>query len=269
MHYQTFPPPAALAHYVRFFWVLEAEVAPNDFYIHRAMADGCAELLFHYKGTFDEMLDGEKTERSFLSGIHGQAQTFRRFRINESFGIFGVYLYPHALPHFFDLPASEFSNQMPDLRCLSNNRGTRLEEEVMTAGNNEQRIDILCSFFASRLAKKQKSPHHLELAIQSIIQNSGRVSVEALASQHCLSKRHFERKFKELSGFSPKLYTRIVRFQSVFRELNVTRPSLTEVAHQCGYYDQSHFIHDFKEFSGFNPREFLHEDNSECINWAV
>ena len=41
MLYQVFDPPANLAPYVRFFWALEADVAPGEEFVHRSMADGC------------------------------------------------------------------------------------------------------------------------------------------------------------------------------------------------------------------------------------
>src|SRR5687768_16270959 len=99
MNYFTIQPPASLAAYVRFFWVLEGDVAQS--YIHRSMADGCAELLFHYQGIFDELTESGKTEKSFRSGLSGQSQHFRRFTISENFGIFGVYLYPYAVQDLF------------------------------------------------------------------------------------------------------------------------------------------------------------------------
>ena len=31
---------------------------------------------------------------------------------------------------------------------------------------------------------------------------------------------------------------------------------LTDIALQCGYYDQGHFNHDFETLSGYTPKEF-------------
>jgi transcriptional regulator GlxA family with amidase domain len=84
------------------------------------------------------------------------------------------------------------------------------------------------------------------------------VDVNALAGKCFLSRRQFERNFKACSGFSPKLYTRIIRFQAAAKEYGMQYQSLTDIAYRCGYYDQSHFIHDFKEFSGFHPKEYFY-----------
>ncbi len=69
--------------------------------------------------------------------------------------------------------------------------------------------------------------------------------------------RQFERKFKQFSGFSPKLFSRIIRFQSAIKKYDDKKMPLTEIAYECGYYDQSHFIHDFKEFSGYSPMQYF------------
>ena len=71
-----------------------------------------------------------------------------------------------------------------------------------------------------------------------------------------MSDRSFERRFKELAGFSPKLYSRIARFQAALTHYGSGLP-LTDIAHNCGYYDQSHFINDFKEFSGYSPKVYF------------
>ncbi|MBC8045504.1 MAG: AraC family transcriptional regulator, partial [Fimbriimonadaceae bacterium] len=82
-------------------------------------------------------------------------------------------------------------------------------------------------------------------------------NVEQLARQNFLSIRQFERNFKEFSGFRPKLFSRIIRFQSALSEYDNKGKPLTEIAYACGYYDQSHFIHDFKEFSGHYPKHYF------------
>ncbi len=129
MKYYTIPPSQKLAGFVKCFWVLEDERTTHNPYIHRTLADGFAELIFHYKGTFDELTSQGKIERSFTLGIHGQSQNYRRFLIKENFGIFGVYLYPFSIPQFFTLPATELSNEMPGLETLLGERENFLNKE--------------------------------------------------------------------------------------------------------------------------------------------
>ena len=90
-----------------------------------------------------------------------------------------------------------------------------------------------------------------------MIEMRGSVNISAMAREHALSTRQFERKFKEVAGLSPKLYSRIIRFQAATKHKLNGRCDLTEVAYACGYYDQSHFINDFREFSGYTPKEFF------------
>jgi AraC-like DNA-binding protein len=262
MTYYTIAPSSPLAAYVRFFWVLEG----NEPYCHRSMADGCAEMVFHYKGLFDEVTIPSRVERSFASGLHGPAKNFRRFSIDESFGIFGVYLYPFAIPQLFSMPASELSDQSPDLPTVLGKDGVELEERIMSAGTNSQRVAIMTSFLEKKLLAGNNGPTAFCSAISNIIQSGGAMSVKELANRSFLSIRQFERKFITYSGFSPKLYSRIIRFQNATQQYGISQKSLTDIAYECGYYDQSHFIHDFKQFSGYHPKQYF-SGNAEAVLW--
>ncbi|MBC7886695.1 MAG: helix-turn-helix transcriptional regulator [Ferruginibacter sp.] len=266
MKYFTIPPSQTIAKYVRTFWVLEGTLAQDQIYTHRTMADGSAELFFHYDGIFDELLPNDKTESSIASGISGPSEKFNRFCIRKNFGMFGVYLYPFALPHFFKIPASSLSNEMPDLETLLGQAGKELEEKIMLAKDNCSRVQLMTSFFEERLAHNNCTHTHLFDAIHYIIQNKGTTKVEELATLNFLSVRQFERNFKSFAGFSPKLYSRIIRFQSAINQYGNKNRTLTQIAYDCGYYDQSHFIHDFKEFSGYHPQQYF-SGNAEGVEW--
>lgn len=257
MKYFTISPPPKLSGFVRCFWVLEDEVTSEKPYVHRVMADGCAEMIFHYQTPFDEIFSKDKVETSFHSGVHGQSQNFRRFIVYQNFGIFGVYLYPFAIPFLFSIPSDELSNEMPDLPTLMGNEGKFLEEKIMMAESNEKRVEIITGYIEKKIARNYRHEPAVFSTICNIIQTRGIANVQQLAEQSFLSTRQFERKFKAFSGFSPKLYSRIVRFQSALNMYGDSKKSLTEIAYECGYYDQSHFIHDFKEFSGQHPRHFF------------
>ncbi|GAA4315566.1 DUF6597 domain-containing transcriptional factor [Compostibacter hankyongensis] len=257
MLYRTISPPPQLAPFVRAFWVLEGAASTEAPYIHRTLADGCAELIFHYRGRFDELTGkNEEQTASFRSGIHGPHSRFRRFIVRQDFGIFGVYLYPYALPLLFSRPANVLSNEMPSLEALSGNEGKILEEQVMPADHAE-RIAFITAFLEKKLLSRAAPEPPVFAAIRNIIRHRGTDKVKELANTYALSTRQFERNFKFFSGFSPKLYSRIIRFQSVQDAYKDPNSSLTRLAYASGYYDQSHFIHDFRTFSGYHPRHFF------------
>jgi AraC-like DNA-binding protein len=266
MRYFTINPPDRLAQYVRYFWVLEGEASFEQPYVHRSMADGCAELIFHYTGIFDELLKDDGTEKSFSSGLAGPSQIFRRFLIRKNFGIFGVYLYPFAVSQLFSLPGTDVTNQMPDLKSLLGNEGNALEEKMMLAINNTQRLKIITEFLEKRLIKSEKQPPGVFEVIKYIIQTNGMTKIDELAEKNFQSTRQFERNFKRFSGFSPKLFSRIIRFQTALAAYNNKNKSLTDIAYECGYYDQSHFIQDFKEFSGHTPKDYF-SGKTESTEW--
>jgi len=246
--------------------VLEGDASLDKPYVHRSMADGCAELIFHYNGIFDELLHNNKTERSFSSGLAGLSQVYRRFSIRQNFGIFGVYLYPFALPQLFSIPGQELKNQMLELRSFVGIGAGELEEQMMLAPNNEVRVKIISEFLERRLTNVKREPPGVFEAIKYIIHSNGTTKVEELADRYFLSSRQFERNFKQYAGFSPKLFSRIIRFQSALGEYGYKGKSLTEIAYEYGYYDQSHFIQDFKQFSGHNPSHYF-SGKTEATQW--
>jgi AraC-like DNA-binding protein len=265
MNYYQIPSPPMLAKYVRFFWVLEGQPDGDSTYVHRSVADGSAEMIFHYQGLF-QTLTGPAVSTEFRAGIDGQSSKFRRYETGEQFGIFGAYLFPFAVPALLGHSAAAISNQMPDLASLLGQEGKDLEEQMMLAAGNQQRAALLSAFLYKRLQKREQAAPSIFSSIHYIIQTRGIVNIETLAADVCLSARQFERRFKEYAGFSPKLYSRIIRFQAAIAAFGNRYRSLTEIAYDCGYYDQSHFIHDFKEFSGHHPRHYFKGD-TESTRW--
>lgn len=257
MLYQTYAPPPELAPYVRFYWALEADLDPGETFVHRSMADGCVEMVFHYRSAFDEIINDSLIEASPIASIQAQTTHYHRFVTDRSFGIFGAYLYPFAIPKFFSLAASELTNLAPDLGSVFGAEGKLLDERVTAAATNVLRVEIVSSFLLSKLRSSSHDLSHIHHAVHSIMLLKGNVNVQALADMHNISKRQFERKFKELAGMSPKLYSRVMRFQAATHFKLNGRADLTDVAYACGYYDQSHFINDFREFSGYSPKEYF------------
>lgn len=257
MRYVTFPTTPKLAPYVRFFWVLESDLSQGEEFVHRSVADGGVEIVFHYRGTFNDLCDAGSSELSPLSNIQAQSTGFRRFATNTSFGIFGAYLYPFAIPRLFAMPAADFTNLSPDLYSVFGMEGKLLEEQMCTAADNEKRVSIISSYLESKLDANKRDLPAVHTAVHTIINAGGLITVEDLAKYFDLSTRQFERRFKEFAGLGPKLYANVIRFQTATAQRSAGIRDLTEIAYRCGYYDQSHFINDFRRFSGYSPKEYF------------
>lgn len=252
MRYYTIQPPDILKPFVRFFWVLEHELAIGEpQYVYRSIADGCTEMVFHYQSSFDEITRRGEQSRS-PSGIQFQTDTYRRFVTHESFSIFGAYIYPFAVPRFFNISSNEATNHALDYDTFLGRAGRELEERIMLAPNNLKRAEILTDFLLMRLRHNVPTDDRIITSIRHVIHSKQHKTVAQLADIFNFSTRQFDRKFKEYAGFSPKTYLRLIRLQEAIQQYGSNK-SLTQIALECGYYDQSHFIHDVKAFTGYHP----------------
>lgn len=227
------------------------------------MADGCAELVFHYRGVFSAA--GQVQPSSVLQG---QSSCFSRYETTSDFGIFGAYLYPFAIPKLLGIPAYELTNLSIGLADILGNDSAMLEERMMAAKNNVDRFNVLSGFLMNKLATNYNEINYVYAAVHEMINSETVPRVEKLSGKYCLSARQFERNFKALSGFPPKMYHRITRFNKAMAMYGQLGKTLTDIAYECGYYDQSHFIHDFKAFSGYHPGVFFsgHAEGTEYRN---
>ncbi|HEY1112365.1 MAG TPA: AraC family transcriptional regulator [Chitinophagaceae bacterium] len=100
-----------------------------------------------------------------------------------------------------------------------------------------------------------KSALPFDRAMLELVRLQGNLPIEQVASLACLSLRQFERVSKERIGVPPKLFARLTRFSKAYR-LREAFPewSWTQIAYECGYFDQMHLIRDFKQFAGTAPR---------------
>lgn len=225
------------------------------------MADACTELVLHTEGVFWELPEScdspRRLEKQSLAIIHAQSDKYQRFITYQPFHIFGAYLYPYALPALFGIPAEDLSNQLVAWEALWAKAGSELMEQTMLTTDIHSKIDLISRFLLQKMPVHSAPP--LFKALRQVVhQPFGLPSVNHLASDCNLSVRQLERLCKQYCGFSPKLFTRLLRFHRAMNHYQANDfIHLTDVAYACGYYDQSHFIHDFKAFSGYHPKQYF------------
>lgn len=251
MIHRQIRPPSGLARFIRHFWIIEYHSGQATELPFRLMADGFPSLVFQYKNRFRDKECPSTVYPCAL--LLGHTCHFRNLMIGGDFGIFGVSLLPYTPPLLFPLTASDYANRVIDINELEGLVYHKLAEKIILAGSNSKRIGILTDYLVSKLSTQTHQDALVQEVVQSIIHYSGRRSVKRLMDKMTLSRRQFERRFREEVGLSPKMFSRIIHFQSCLQEQPPEVKSLTGLAFNKGYADQSHFCREFKAFSGINP----------------
>lgn len=130
-----------------------------------------------------------------------------------------------------------------------------LQEQLLASGDRPSAVRILDQFFSSQL-RQQADDRLIGSAIASIMAGKGQVQVKALADSHYLSQDAFEKRFRKVTGATPKQYATIIRMQALIRESRGAG-SFTGLAYEHGFYDQPHFNRQFRKFTGQAPRDFF------------
>lgn len=82
---------------------------------------------------------------------------------------------------------------------------------------------------------------------------SGHISLDEVARFVHLSPSYFSRLFKSETGQTFSEYLQTIRIDRAKSLLKLEQYSLTQIAEQVGFFDQSHFIKAFKQATGVTP----------------
>lgn len=130
-----------------------------------------------------------------------------------------------------------------------------LEERLAEAETPAAKIDIIEQFLLSKLID-QKPDRLIAEAIARIHTARGNNRISELAGSLYISQDAFEKRFRKITGATPKQFSGIVKMESIVRSKN-TATSFLDMAHANGYFDQAHFNKDFKLFTGLTPTDFF------------
>jgi len=101
------------------------------------------------------------------------------------------------------------------------------------------------------------SVHQLRKALEFIREHLGEdLPLASIAKAAGLSPFHFARRFRQSTGIAPHQFLIHQRVNRA-RHLLVHSPAtLAEIAHQCGFCDQSHLTNHFRRIVGVTPRRY-------------
>lgn len=238
------PPSAALSGLVELYWYY-AGWAPGHAR-ERLLPSGSMELIFD--------LTDETRGDAFLVGAQSGSVEIDTSRPQT---LLGVHFKPGGAFAFLRPPADAFRDEEVTLHEVWGSLARELRERFLETRDPEAMFRLLeATLLRQRVRDLARHPA-VEFALRSFQQPLAPKASD-VGEATGLSSRRFIELFKQQVGLTPKLFSRIRRFQRVLR---LTQPQAdvdwSDVAFDCGYFDQAHFIHDFRGFSGLTPTAYL------------
>ena len=243
-------PAVSLAPYVRRYtaWLDRGQRLVR----RRHVPGGTIPLVFNYEARVKLLRGDDWTEHlSFTAGLHDTVT------ISESAGPnLGVqidFTAPGARL-FYDRPLGELANRSVAAVDVAGPSMDRLASKLFDARTWDDRFEILDAEITSRIAAARPLGRAMDWSWQQLTRSDGAARVGDLVREIGWSERHFAATFRREFGLRPKALARVLRFAraiALLSERDTT--SLTALAVESGYYDQSHFNRDFLRFAGVTP----------------
>ncbi|RHX88196.1 helix-turn-helix domain-containing protein [Leptospira stimsonii] len=198
------------------------------------------------------MNDGNEEWNSSQGHIIGNHLSPFRISPEGNVGFFNIRLFPGAFSELFRIPGKEVRSHVGDLRILNNKEHSDFIERIRAAGSFQERVSISDTYFRKLLSTKKQTESVVVEAVKKIRMSKGKIPISKLILDLGANKKTLERKFQERIGYNPKEFARVVRFQNA-AWMRPGKQSLSDLALDAGYYDQSHFTKEFVSLSGYSP----------------
>lgn len=241
----TYYPQPPLSDFVELMWLYDGYRVPHT--QERLLPTGTTTLVVNFA-----------LREVTLCGAHSTPFLLATERMVAHMG---VHFQPGGAFPFFDLPANALQNTVLDLDSLWGSAVYCLRDRLLAAPTPLIKFHLLEQALLARLASPVAHQAAVAFAVQAM-QHTPTHSLQAIVDQVGFSARRFGQLFAETVGLTPKLFSRVQRFQQVIQQTEGhTSVDWADLALRCGYFDQAHLIHDFRSFANLTPTAYLAQRN--------
>lgn len=256
-------PKRPLSRFIEAIWVANGLSAHKR---ERVLPNGAIELIINL-GSYHKVVNkvderlSEVYRKSWIAGL--QEESILIEAVNET-DLIGIRFRPGGAYPFLHFPVSELTNRVLESDAIMGSLLNRLRETLIETQTLEQRIRLIENFLMRRMNLTFEDPI-VAYALREMSRGAGHRLIHDLSREVGLSNKQLISRFRKVVGASPKMLSRILRFQAVLQSVkNQNRVCWTIVAQRYNYYDQAHLIREFQLLSDSNPSHYLrHRDHNE------
>ena len=167
----------------------------------------------------------------------------------------GVHFRPGGAAPFFGFPISELTGAVIELDLIWKAELESLRDRLLEAADPSGKFDILEGYLRSRAANLE-AEGMVDAAVAAL-RHWPALPIRELATKLGVSQKRMISRFDCRVGCTPKLMSRIFRFQQALQTAHQGEAQdWANFALDCGYYDQAHLIHEFQEFAGMTAADY-------------
>lgn len=251
-----FPQESSCKALVNYVWRIHDQNTSKRF--ETILPKGNAEIIFNLKGNISYCNSTEKTNHTFprvaINGINRVPFILEK----EGEQLFlGIQLNVCALRSLFNILPKEMNDRVIDGTLISRGLDDLWYQLYNLVSFCDQSKEIM-----NWVYQKLAQPNHISYSLPTL---HSKLPVNSTKSVCCLfdySERHVRRIFNEWLGMSIESFVQYKRYLKALHLVHQSNLSLTQIAHDSGYYDQSHFIREFKSYTNLTPKEYRQKKSS-------
>ncbi|AWM80296.1 AraC family transcriptional regulator [Gammaproteobacteria bacterium ESL0073] len=209
-----------------------------------AVPDACVDIIF--------LCDKDNPN----ARICGCTLSAKLVEVQKNKHYFGIRFAPGYTPKFSQAQTKELIDSEFNLTEVDPSAAIVIDK-IAQAHSFDEQINIFITHYQEHLLTSELSGLCKQIN-QLILSNNGDIRIADIESLTGFSTRYIYKTFTDQFGISPKFYCLTLRFQNALLKLLYNDSvTLTELAIDLGYADQSHFLREFKKFAAVSPKKFL------------
>ena len=267
MIYRLYKPGLPLSQFIEFFFYYDGHHAGQT--MEKLLPDGSIDLLIDLTDSpkklyYDEAGKSFSTlKRSWISGMKTDYILIDASVTN----MIGVHFKPGGCHPFVNFPMLELNDLTIELDSIWGNEVNSIREAILHQPCIDKRFSILENYFLQKGKNKMENHVLVHYSVNQLTQSPQMWTIKALSDKTGVTQKHLITLFKKYVGLSPKMFSRIYKFQKVIHLIEQQKKiDWSMLAYECGYFDQAHFIKEFQAFSGINPAAYL-EKRGPYLNY--
>jgi AraC-like DNA-binding protein len=264
MIFKSIAPGPALQEFVRNYTLVHLKFDPKQPvpFKHRPPKPEQG-IVFYIKGfvNLQNSVTGHQQKPASVSLFTHQTER-KIFQVSAEFFMFTVFLRPGILHRLINVPSIELNQDYHDAELFFGTEVREVSEQLCTATGFSAMVTIMERFLLKKFNQMKGGSSVDEIAAH-LLADPTRFSLDDIARQACLSTKQFYRRFVERIGLSPKLFSRMTRFNLAYH-YKIAHPdnSWSSVAQEFCYTDYHHLEKECKEFTGLTPNDWVKQSQA-------